>query len=163
MSANETQVGGTHYKAGFQHWDLVWVLGLNYFVGQATKYLSRWRLKNGLQDLKKALHFADKYLELCENWRTGGGSLPTAMKYALRSHIIARVVPPAFPVRAPYERVVLDEFLAGQTHLTPQDADLISRLVLAMNEEQFRRAVEELRVYVAEVESGPDRNYTSQS
>jgi len=64
MSANDTQVGGEHYKAGYQHWDLIAEFNAGYFPGQITKYLSRWRKKNGLQDLRKAKHFLEKYIEV---------------------------------------------------------------------------------------------------
>lgn len=60
--ANERQVGGEHYKdAEFQHWD--WAaenFGPDYFLGNITKYVTRWRKKSGVQDLEKALHYADK-------------------------------------------------------------------------------------------------------
>lgn len=67
-SANERQVGGEHYKSstGYQHWDWVTDLNLNYLVGNATKYISRWRKKNGLQDLDKAMHYVDKLIERVE-------------------------------------------------------------------------------------------------
>lgn len=66
MSANDTQVGGQHYSkhGDIQHWDMVAHFGLDYFQGQITKYVMRWRDKNGLQDLKKAAHFLQKYIEL---------------------------------------------------------------------------------------------------
>lgn len=64
MNANDRQVAGTHYKAAYQHWDLVADLRLGYFEGQVTKYVARWRKKNGLQDLQKAMHFLEKLLEL---------------------------------------------------------------------------------------------------
>lgn len=67
MPANDRQVGGDHYKQldGEQHWDRVWRLyGRGYFVGQITKYVERYHLKNGLQDLEKAKHFLDKLIEL---------------------------------------------------------------------------------------------------
>ena len=63
--ANDMQVAGSHYAAGYQHWDFVEeaLCGL-YMEGQITKYVSRWRKKNGIQDLKKALHFTEKLIEL---------------------------------------------------------------------------------------------------
>lgn len=64
MSANDRQVGGSHYKSNLQHWDWVASNDLDYFQGQITKYVARWKLKNGLQDLYKARHFLDKYIEL---------------------------------------------------------------------------------------------------
>lgn len=64
--ANDRQVGGNHYKTGElpQHWDLVNMYGWDYFTGQITKYLMRWRKKNGIQDLEKAAHYLQKYIEL---------------------------------------------------------------------------------------------------
>ena len=68
MSANETQVGGTHYKTGGEeHWDRVHRLGLDYFQAQITKYVERCWKKNGMEDLKKARHFLDKYIEIHES------------------------------------------------------------------------------------------------
>lgn len=62
--ANAKQVNGTHYSSEYQHWDLVAGLELGYFQGQITKYLSRWKKKNGMQDLEKALHFLEKAAEV---------------------------------------------------------------------------------------------------
>jgi hypothetical protein len=66
MSANDKQVGGDHYvKTGEQHWDRMWRLyGRGYFIGCATKYAERYHLKNGKQDLEKAVHFLQKLIEL---------------------------------------------------------------------------------------------------
>lgn len=63
--ANKTQVGGDHYKTGGEeHWDRVHRLRLDYFQAQITKYVERCWKKNGVQDLRKARHFLDKYIEL---------------------------------------------------------------------------------------------------
>jgi hypothetical protein len=56
------QIGGTHYGAAYGHWDLVADTGMGYFPGQITKYLTRWRKKGGLEDLRKALTYAEKYM-----------------------------------------------------------------------------------------------------
>lgn len=68
MRANERQVGGGHYKKGkgiVEHWDIVAQHELDYFQGQITKYVMRWKLKgNGVEDLEKARHFLEKYIEL---------------------------------------------------------------------------------------------------
>jgi Protein of unknwon function (DUF3310) len=66
MSANDRQVGGHHYAASQQHWDYVFANDLDYFQGQITRYVTRWKKKDGLQDLRKALHFLEKYIELEE-------------------------------------------------------------------------------------------------
>ena len=64
MSVNATQIGGTHYRSSYQHWDFVSDMGLNYLLGCTTKYVTRYKLKNGVQDLRKAVHYAEKQLEL---------------------------------------------------------------------------------------------------
>lgn len=62
--ANSRQVGGAHYKSPLEHWDMVEEIGMGYLEGCATKYVSRWRKKNGLQDLEKGLHYVQKLQEL---------------------------------------------------------------------------------------------------
>lgn len=64
MSANDRQEGGRHYQRTYQHWDWVARIGMDYFLAATTKYLDRYRDKNGLLDLKKALHYLDKFIEL---------------------------------------------------------------------------------------------------
>ncbi len=64
-SANDYQHGGQHYRrGGYQHWDFVNDTGMDYYQGNATKYVSRWRNKNGIEDLKKAEHYLTKAKEL---------------------------------------------------------------------------------------------------
>jgi len=61
---NSRQVGGNHYRAAYQHWDFVADTWLGYFEAQITKYISRWRKKDGVKDLGKALHYYEKLLSL---------------------------------------------------------------------------------------------------
>lgn len=65
MTANKRQVAGSHYRkhGALQHWDIVLRFDLDYFQGQITKYVMRWKDKNGVQDLQKAAHFLEKYIE----------------------------------------------------------------------------------------------------
>lgn len=63
-SANNRQVGGSHYAAGLQHWDLIERNGIGYLEGCATKYVTRARKKNGRQDILKAQHYVQKLIEL---------------------------------------------------------------------------------------------------
>lgn len=66
--ANSIQHGGDHYRSTLQHWDVMAeFFGLDYHIGCATKYVSRWKKKGTpLLDLKKALHFTQKAIE-CAN------------------------------------------------------------------------------------------------
>lgn len=65
MDANDIQVGGSHYKTTkIQPWDYVVANNLDYFQGTIIKYITRWRDKGGVEDLEKARHFLDKYIEV---------------------------------------------------------------------------------------------------
>lgn len=63
MSANDKQIGGDHYKSDYQHWDFVTDHNLPYLIGCATKYVQRWRNKNGIEDLEKTKHYIEKIIE----------------------------------------------------------------------------------------------------
>ena len=67
MKANERQVAGNHYKSSIEHWDYVVANQLDYFQGQITKYVTRWKNKNGIDDLLKAQHFLEKYIEVIKD------------------------------------------------------------------------------------------------
>lgn len=67
VKANDRQIAGDHYKCkAIQPWDYIAANGLGYFEGNIVKYLSRWRQKGGVDDLKKARHYLDKLIELGE-------------------------------------------------------------------------------------------------
>lgn len=63
--ANDVQVAGTHYKdKAIQPWDYIIANKLGYLEGNIVKYISRWEVKGGVDDLKKARHYLDKLIEL---------------------------------------------------------------------------------------------------
>ena len=61
--ANTTQVAGKHYKQDIQVWDFVHRNGIGYLAGNIIKYVSRYKKKNGLEDLEKAKHYLEKLIE----------------------------------------------------------------------------------------------------
>jgi hypothetical protein len=64
---NDIQIGGDHYKTKtIQPWDFIAANKLGYFEGNVVKYVSRWRDKGGVDDLRKARHYLDKLLEIEE-------------------------------------------------------------------------------------------------
>lgn len=61
------QVGGEHYKGrGIQPVEFSHANGLPFIEGSVVKYVTRWRDKGGLEDLKKARHYLDLLIELEE-------------------------------------------------------------------------------------------------
>lgn len=65
MSANDRQVGGQHYvKKKIQPWDYIAANELGFFEGNIVAYVTRWQEKNGVEDLRKAIHYLEKLIEL---------------------------------------------------------------------------------------------------
>lgn len=64
-TALDHQVGGSHYKdMVFQPISLIAMLDLDFFQGNVVKYVSRYKLKDGVNDLEKAKHYCLMALEL---------------------------------------------------------------------------------------------------
>ena len=61
----DTQIGGNHYKnLKIQPIEYIMANNLYYCQGHAIKYLTRYKDKNGLEDLKKAKHYIDILIQL---------------------------------------------------------------------------------------------------
>jgi hypothetical protein len=66
-SALSVQEGGDHYRTlKIQPIEYIHANGIPFAEGCVIKYVTRWRGKNGLADLKKARHFIDLLIELEE-------------------------------------------------------------------------------------------------
>ncbi len=61
----DTQVGGDHYKSlPIQVVEYNFFNDIPYMEGNIIKYITRWRTKNGIQDLEKAKHYIELLIEL---------------------------------------------------------------------------------------------------
>jgi hypothetical protein len=57
-NARKRQVGGNHYsRYNIQPIDFIIDNNLDWCEANVVKYITRWRDKNGLEDLRKALHY----------------------------------------------------------------------------------------------------------
>jgi hypothetical protein len=66
-SALFKQVGGSHYRdKGIQPIIYIHANNLGFCEGNVVKYVTRWREKNGVADLKKAIHYLELLIELNE-------------------------------------------------------------------------------------------------
>ena len=64
-SALDVQVGGQHYKnRAIQPIEYIHANNLNYSEGAIVKYITRWREKNGFEDLLKIKHYVDLLIEM---------------------------------------------------------------------------------------------------
>lgn len=65
MSALDIQIGGSHYRnKGIQPIELIVALNLNFIEGNIVKYITRYKEKNGVQDLMKCIHYSQLAIEL---------------------------------------------------------------------------------------------------
>lgn len=47
-----------------QPWDFIISNNLGFLEGNVIKYVTRWKLKDGMNDLLKARHYLDKLIEV---------------------------------------------------------------------------------------------------
>ena len=67
MSKKEKIKHPSHYNKGIEMWDYAHSHhDLNFFEGNIVKYITRWKDKNGVEDLHKAKQYLDKLIELEE-------------------------------------------------------------------------------------------------
>jgi hypothetical protein len=65
LTANNVQIAGTHYsEKSIQPWDYIVANQLGYLEGNIIKYISRYKEKGGIQDLRKAQHYIEKLIEV---------------------------------------------------------------------------------------------------
>jgi hypothetical protein len=126
-NANDRQVGGSHYQQQpYQHWDFVLKTNLPYMEAQIVKYLSRWRTKNGVEDLRKAQHFLEK---LIEHFQSCNNQEQFAGEYVSHKETIRYIITNNFSQR---------------------EAEIITLVALAEDLEELQRALELLKNLVAE-------------
>ena len=64
MGAFDSQIGGNHYKSfKIQPVEFIHINGLGYIAGNIIKYVCRYKVKNGIEDLRKARHYIDMLIE----------------------------------------------------------------------------------------------------
>lgn len=65
MSALDIQVNGDHYKKHkIQPIEYIHANELDFFQGNIVKYVTRHKDKNGVEDLKKVIHYAQLAIQL---------------------------------------------------------------------------------------------------
>jgi hypothetical protein len=61
---NQDSINPAHYKQGeIEVIDFILDQNMDYLTANVQKYISRWRFKDGIDDLRKARWFLDKLIE----------------------------------------------------------------------------------------------------
>jgi len=64
MKSLEEQIAGEHYKTQkIQPIEYILANKLPFIEGNIVKYISRWREKGGIEDLKKVKHYVEILME----------------------------------------------------------------------------------------------------
>ena len=64
MKNSTKQIGGTHYSSlAIQPVDYVMDNNPDYLQGNVIKYITRYKYKNGLEDLRKAKHYINMMMD----------------------------------------------------------------------------------------------------
>jgi hypothetical protein len=67
QNALQQQEGGDHYKKlPVQPVEYIYLNGIPFIEGSVIKYVTRWRGKGGIADLRKARHFLDTLIQFEE-------------------------------------------------------------------------------------------------
>jgi hypothetical protein len=65
LSALDKQISGNHYKdKGIQPIIYIHSNNLGFCEGNVVKYVTRWREKGGVADLRKAIHYIELLIQL---------------------------------------------------------------------------------------------------
>lgn len=65
--ATQRQEGGDHYKkCAIQPIEFIFANNIGFAEGNVVKYVTRWKSKGGVADLKKARHYLDLLIESVE-------------------------------------------------------------------------------------------------
>ena len=88
MKATDTQIGGNHYKdMPFQPVELFAKVKCTPFQANIWKYITRYKYKNGVQDIQKAIHYAQLAIELDCNGSLDDGDFKTLQKFCSANNL----------------------------------------------------------------------------
>lgn len=87
--ALDNQIGGSHYKdMPMQPMELIAALRCSFIQGCIIKYISRYKYKNKVQDIKKCIHYAQLAIELGDKRRCNDKVLSMSInKYIVKNKL----------------------------------------------------------------------------
>ena len=71
LNENDLIDNPKHYTQGIECWDYITSHNMSYLEGNIIKYVTRYKDKNGLQDLEKARAYLDKLLAFSSQLKQG--------------------------------------------------------------------------------------------
>ena len=89
MKATDVQIGGSYYKdMAMQPIELITALRCSFIQGCIIKYISRYKAKNGVQDIKKCIHYAQLAIQLGDKRRCNDKTLSLSInKFIIKNKL----------------------------------------------------------------------------
>lgn len=63
MSREQDKINPSYYRKNIEVTDFIIEYGMNFLEGNIIKYVTRYKDKNGIEDLKKAKWYLDKLIK----------------------------------------------------------------------------------------------------
>lgn len=128
------QVGASHYrKLAIQPTEFCQRNGLDFCIGSILKYLTRYRAKNGIEDLRKARHFVEIREAFPWHIRPPNGIEITMVEYVTRNNIIASDAEALYRLEAYYNgHEYLNDVAGGRARAAERLIAEIDKLIAAM-------------------------------
>lgn len=148
LNPDEFQVGGSHYKGPYQHWDFAAETKLSWPELCIVKYLGRAHRKNGLEDTMKAFHYCWR---LMHEVKTGITTAPSESRREPYTKFFEAV----FPVVDDHAVRVFNVFAVLSNWSSYDDLTAVARLIYTVIREypptphvpisEYSKGLEDLR------------------
>lgn len=152
--ALDVQVGGSHYKnLKIQPVEYIRANNIGYFEGNVIKYITRWKDKNGVEDLKKVIHYTQLLIEFEEKENASKDCSGQYKSIGKANCDVRAGVLEGNPCRTDdtspvqSERTIIQSRASQQEFVPPSSISEHVRREQARNEQQ-RRAAASKEVYV---------------
>lgn len=110
MKATETQIGGYHYKnMKMQPVELFALTKCTAFQANIWKYITRYKQKNGKEDIKKAMHYAQLALEFNCNGYFDHDKIKHVIRFCEINKLPTNIITAVIFTASDYYQGVIDE------------------------------------------------------
>ena len=141
MSATDHQVAGDHYKKlKIQPIEYILANEMQFCEGAIIKYISRWRDKGGIEDLRKIKHFCDFLIENEYLVRRFGKLAPSEKHFHIRCATKKGEVSETV-------QDILNQTLRCAIKSDPKDR-VVSAATVALTDNEFKQLTKDLREWL---------------
>ena len=128
MSSLDKQVGGDHYASqALQPIEYILANNIGFCEGNVIKYVTRYSLKGGVQDLEKAKHYIELLIEHVTSERTESEKPSPRREEDFYAALAAECERRTAEANAAYTSYIQDDLNSGPALLSDLEKDLSRR------------------------------------